>query len=1231
MSAGKLCLILTCLTVLTLVTPLGARADHPIILQLKWHHQFQFAGYYAALEKGYYHEAGLKVELREGGVGLDPIKEVLEGRAHFGVAGSEVLLSRLKSQPVMVLAVIFQHSPSIILTRQDAKINTPHGLVGRRVMISPDSETDLWAMLREEGIETGMFTVSPATWDIQELIDGRVEAMAAYLTNTPFYLEEKNIPVGVIRPYTYGIDFYGDCLFSSEKIPKSDPDLAKKFREASLRGWQYALAHSEEMIDLILLKYAPKKNRALLTYEAGIMRQLILPDLVQLGHMNPGRWRHMADTCVKLGMVQPGYSLQGFIFDPEAGPDLTWMRWVILGVSLAAFLSLMYSLWLRRFNLSLKQAVERRTADLSGLNQELTAEIAERRQVEEALRRSEQSLARAQQIARLGNWDLDLVGNELYWSDEIYRIFGLEPREFGATYEAFLESVHPDDRQSVRQAVDATLYHGRPYNLEHRVVRPDGTILQVQEIGEIIRDDDGRPARMHGVVRDITEIKKAEAALKESEARFKALFQSGPMPAFLWRALEDDFILVDFNQTAQDFSQGFASRRLNRKASEIFPDRPDIREVMRQCLTRQAIIIQETHYRFPGGSEEKYIAAYYNFVQPDLVLVYVEDITERKQAENLTKRHRDELEVRVKERTVQLEAAYEDLRWEAEVNAALAEIANNLVSVDASLKDMTWIILEKASALTRSRHGYVSYIDAETGDNVVETFADLVDKECQVAAALPKNIFPLGSDGAYHGLWGHSLNSREAIITEDPAGHPAATGLPPGHIPLERLLNFPVLSGQRLMGQIVLANSDRPYTEKDLQAISRMAKLYSLTLQRHQTQQDLNQAKEAAEAANRAKSRFLANMSHEIRTPLNAVIGMTHLLLDSRLGAQEREDVEIIKTSAEHLLSIIEDLLDVTKIEAGRFELSSQVFHLRSSLMEMIRTMTLKAREKGTELVYEVRPEVPDILVGDVGRLRQVLYNLIFNAIKFTEQGEIIVQVGLKGLSGQEAELKFAVTDTGIGIPLEKQNEIFDPFTQADSSTSRKYGGAGLGLAISRYLVRMMGGDIRLDSSPGQGSTFTFTVHLGLGRTEDLAEVGPAPALEAAEPGKAGRPLQILLAEDNLVNQKLAVALLKKKGHEVKVASDGQEAIEAWSRTGYDLILMDIEMPGLDGLTATRRIREAEKSSGRRVPIVAMTAHAMKGDEKLGYEAGMDDYITKPINPTRLYETIERLTAPLTD
>jgi signal transduction histidine kinase/DNA-binding NarL/FixJ family response regulator len=568
--------------------------------------------------------------------------------------------------------------------------------------------------------------------------------------------------------------------------------------------------------------------------------------------------------------------------------------------------------------------------------------------------------------------------------------------------------------------------------------------------------------------------------------------------------------------------------------------------------------------------------------------------------------------------------------------------------------------------LTNSAHGYVAEIDPENGDLIAHTNTKMMHTECAIVEQEFRKIrFPRGENGLYNGLWGHSLNTKEPFYSDEPMKHHSSAGIPEGHITIERLMTVPVLLSGELVGQIALSNSTRAYTDRDVDAINRVAEFYALAIQHKRAEEELRahrdhleelvkqraaeltiardtaiEARRSAEDANKAKSSFLANISRELRTPLNAILGYSQLMQrDISLAPEQQEYLNTINRSGEHLLTLINDVLEISKIEAGQITLDVATFDLWALLDDLEAMFRVRTDTKGLRLSFIGVKDVPRYLETDESKLRQILINVLGNAVKFTKRGSVTLQVSMKSMNqGSECTvtkdvtsetlwpktdsqcLFFEVEDTGMGIAEEELDKVFAAFEQTESGRMNRTG-TGLGMTITQTYVHMMGGDITLDSTPGKGSIFRFGIFVCEGRQEDSKEPTTAQGRVIGLEPDQDIP-RILVAEDMEESRTMLVKLLRIVGFNVQEAVDGKQAVEIFQQWQPHLIWMDIRMPEMDGLEATRQIKESE--AGKSTVVAALTAHALEEEKEEILSAGCDDIIRKPLREQDIFDVMQK-------
>jgi PAS domain S-box-containing protein len=827
-------------------------------------------------------------------------------------------------------------------------------------------------------------------------------------------------------------------------------------------------------------------------------------------------------------------------------------------------------------------------------------DITAHKRAEEALR---ESVERFRQLADNIHdvfWMIDPQTSQVVYISPAYE--GIWGRTCQSLIEAplsFLDAIHPEDRAGVRAHTERHR-RGEGTEGEYRVVRPDGSVRWIWDRAFPVTNASGQVYRVVGLAEDITERKRAEQRLAAQHTTTRILAEAETVAEVVSRILRT----LGDNLEWDCGAFWIADRSANvLECAEVWhaPSRvvPAFEAVMRSLL-------------FPRGTDIP--GAVWASGKP----IWMSDLAAGPQLFRAQALERDSLHG---------VCAFPIRRGSAVLgvieffSGAARRPDPELLEIFAVIGSQIGQFLERKQA--EQAAGEALARQAAILENALDAIIT-IDDEGRIIEFNPSAERTFGYP-------------RAAVI-----GQPMAARLIPAHARNRYYHGFKhyVTTGESsILGrhfETTAIRADGSEFPVEL-AITRISTegpplftgfLRDIT-ERKRVETDLQKAKEAAEAANQAKSIFLANVSHEIRTPLNGILGMTELVLDTQLTDKQREYLRMVKASADSLLTVINDLLDFAKIEAGKFELEQVPFSPHDLLETTLKPLSLRAQQKGLEFTWHIAAAMPEVLMGDPHRWRQIIANLVSNALKFTVRGAIAVQVDAETRGGDALCLHLAVSDTGVGIPPDKQQTIFLPFEQVDNSATRKFGGAGLGLAIVAQLSALMGGRVWVESAVGKGSTFHVTAWFGT--THAAASDGKEDARDPAsgpDEGPCMGPLcrlRVLVTEDNPINQVLVRDLLEKEGHTVLVANTGKEALAVLDQHPVDVVLMDVQMPEMSGFEVTARIREQETLVGGRLPIIAVTAHAMKGDRQRCLEAGMDDYLAKPLKAQELFAALERV------
>ena len=837
----------------------------------------------------------------------------------------------------------------------------------------------------------------------------------------------------------------------------------------------------------------------------------------------------------------------------------------------------------------------------------------------EALQKSEEQRRLAIDLNHIGCWDFDIASGEATWNENHFKLLGLDPNKVEGSYSTWRDRVHPDDLDWVEDTFKASLNNHTNLEMEYRIVYPDGDVRWILTKAKEVCDSSGKAIRMIGIMIDTSDRKQIEIALEKELIRNKMLLDDS----------FDGILILDGLGNIIECNSSFATMigcTLEEIASLTIYD-IDVRwskeELMRGIQEFQTgkKSMFETRYRKKDGSFcNVEVSANSVEYDDDVIQFYIcRDITQRKLAE---------------------QSLQESIQREQMLNQFIQTIRSSL-DLNIVFNSATNAI---ANLLNLKQAGIVQYIAEQRVWKYITGFRDNSEVFDSIGLEIPDQNNPFAERLKQKEIV--QINDTDTI--EDPVNSELAKKKSGAW------LLVPIIVNEKIWGSFSLRKYQKGYLWQDdeivlaqtianqlaiaIQQVSLYQQLQLELTEHQQTEIALAHAKELAESASKAKSEFLANMSHEIRTPMNGVLGMAQLLSATPLKDEQKNFVQIILDSGDALLTVINDILDFSKIESGNLQLEQKEFNFKDTMNYVCKLLSKQAFDKNINLQCNIDSNAPTTVLGDSARLRQILINLVGNAIKFTEQGYISIGYSYKLIVANTYEFRFSIADTGIGIDSDRIDKLFKPFTQADASINRQFGGTGLGLAISKRLVELMDGTIWVESrgkvagnapsnwvteysdDNSQGSTFYFTIILPIVEASQTKQ--PVNQLgylltHQKKPNFEHFPINILIVEDNILNQKIVLLMLQKMGLQAEIVSNGSECVEMLcnqeSKLTFDFIFMDVQMPVMDGLTATKIIRQAS-SSETRPWIVALTADALPEDYNTCINAGMNDYISKPIN-----------------
>ena len=1057
-----------------------------VTLQLKWKHQFQFAGYYAAIEKGYFSDAGINVKLIEAGDNQDTNDAVFNGSAEFGISTSEVLLLRSKGKNPVVLASVFQHSPIILLSLEKSGIRHAQDLAGKKIAFENNSH-EITAYLNSEGVPLDKCIIIPPTFDINQLINNEADVIVAYSTDLPFQLEELNINYSVISPLMGGIDFYGDVLFTTASLIKTDPVLVANFRQAALKGWKYALEHQDETVDLIFNKYSQRHSKEYLMHEADHMKSLIMKDVVEIGYSNPDRWHHILEIYKNLNLIDKSQTINGLLYADylENGYSIPWKLILLFSLIIVIVSSVTWFF----YSTSLK----------------LKIEIKNRTHVQKELASSEETYRNLVESINELIYEVSAEGTIKYASPAVKRILGYQPEEI--TGKNIFGFIHPDDRQDIINKLSGLMDKNYSFH-EYRLIDKDNIVHWVRSSTSAIISN-GVMIGGTGSMTDITERKLDEERIVKANRFY----------LFISKVNEAIILLKD-------------KQKLFGEICKIAIDYGKFR------MAWVGLIDDQTKTLVPvsmGGFENGYLSEI---------------------------------------KSIRLS---EDPEGRGPGGAAAKE---GKIFICNDIEHDTRMVVWKDAAMKR---GYSSSIGLPIKRN---------SKTIGVVSLYSSapNFFDLEEIGLLDKVANNISFAITAIEIEKEKND---------------LYNHLEIKVKERTSELAATNENLSIEIEE----------------RKKAEIESTKAQLEAEKATMAKSEFLSRMSHELRTPMNSILGFAQLLEMGLLNPTQKKGVGHILRSGKHLLNLINEVLDITRIESGSLSLSIEPVKVNDVIQEMMDTMRPNALEYQVVLSFSGSATEQVFVKADHQRFKQVLLNLISNAIKYNRKGgNVLINVDIvQSENGRKQIARISVTDNGPGISHENINKLFSPFERIGAESTETEG-SGLGLVVVKKLMEAMGGTIGLNSVLGEGSTFWFELPVCSGQTDENMGLLPSE-----NPGsKSGLASgMVLYIEDNASNIELVGQIFSSHLPNLQFISNtyGRQAVNLAKEHKPFLILLDLNLPDIHGSEVLKLLQNEDKTKS--IPVVVISADAMpKQMEKL-MNGGAKYYLTKPLDVPVLIKIID--------